>query len=190
MSDAYFLTTHSALLFAYSHADRDHGNAAAAERQIATFAVDRYGRSPPSPRNLGSPENQAHLAGQILGIVANNTRPAFQVLCEARFAKLNTPRQDAACYMLARLIGADMPPTVGLPAVARLMRGCTGRAINVALMAEELGVTRMTTNRWRIIVQRFVRQIEAPGMATIEPLLEQAEIVRTSGMIDNVTNHG
>lgn len=188
MSEAAFLTTHSALAWAYTHADRDHGNAAAAERQIATFAVDRYGRSPPSPRNLGSPENQAHLAGQILGIVANNTRPAFQLLCEARFAKLNTPRQDAACYMLARLIGADMPATVGLPAVARLMRGCTGRAINVADLAEQAGVTRMTANRWRIIVQRFVRQIEAPGMATIEPLFERAEIVRSSSMLDDVTN--
>lgn len=190
MSEAYFLTTHGALLFAYSHADRDHGNAAAAERQIATFSVDRYGRSPPSPRNLGSPENQAHLAGQILGIVANNTRPAFQVLCEARFAKLNTPRQDAACYMLARLIGADMPPTVGLPAVARLMRGCTGRAINVSDLAAQAGVNQSTAYRWRIIVQRFVRQIEAPGMATIEPLLERAEIVRSSGMIDNAKKQG
>jgi hypothetical protein len=75
MSDAYFLTTHSALLFAYSHADRDHGNAAAAERQIATFAVDRYGRSPPSPRNLGSPENQAHLAGQILELNDHQRAP-------------------------------------------------------------------------------------------------------------------
>ncbi len=189
-SEAYFLTTHSALAWAYTHADRDHGNAAAAERQIATFAVDRYGRSPPSPRNLGSPENQAHLAGQILGIVANNTRPAFQVLCEARFAKLNTPRQDAACYMLARLIGADMPATVGLPAVARLMRGCTGRAINVALMAEELGAGQSTVFRWQAMVRRFVREVEAPGMATIEPLLERARIVGSGWDVDSESKHG
>ncbi len=190
MSEPYFLTTHRALAWAYTHADRDHGNAAAAERQIATFAVDRYGRSPPSPRNLGSPENQAHLAGQILGIVANNTRPAFQLLCEARFAKLNTPRQDAACYMLARLIGADMPPTVGLVHVARLMRGCTGRAINVADLAAQAGVNQATAYRWRIIVLRFVRDIEAPGMATIEPLLQAAEVVRSAWMVDNAKKHG
>ena len=190
MSEAAFLTTHSALAWAYTHADRDHGNAAAAERQIATFSVDRYGRSPPSPRNLGSPENQAHLAGSIQRIVRENTRPAFQVLCEARFAKLNTPRQDAACYMLARLIGADMPATVGLPAVARLMRGCTGRAINVALMAEELGAGERTVFRWQAAVRRFVREVEAPGMATIEPLLEVAEIVRSSAFVDSGSKQG
>ena len=177
MSEAYFLTTHSALLFAFSHADRDHGNAAAAERQIATFSVDRYGRSPPSPRNLGSPENQAHLAGSIQRIVRENTRPAFQVLCEARFARLNAARQDAACNLLARLVGQDMPPTVGIVHVARLVRGCTGRAINVADLAEQAGVNQATAYRWRIMVLRFVRDIDGPGMATIEPLLEQAEIV-------------
>ena len=110
---------------------------------------------------------QAHLAGMILGIVERNTRPAFQVLCVARFARLNTVRQDTACNLLARLIGADMPPTVGLVHVARLMRGCTGRAINVADLAEQAGVTRMTANRWRIIVQRFVREIEAASEVEI-----------------------
>lgn len=181
MSEPYFLTVHSALAWAFTHADRDHGNAAAAERQIATFAVDRYGRSPPSPRNLGSPQDQAHLAGQILGIVQHNTRPAFGVLCEARFARLNTVRQDAACNLLARLIGQDMSSTAGLPAVARLMRGCTGRALNLELLGEEMGVSRRTVFYWQVAVRRFVREIEAPGMATIEPLLEKARIVRSSG---------
>ena len=187
---APFNSVHEAILFGFTHADRDHGNAAAAERQIATFAVDRYGRSPPSPRNLGSPENQAHLAGQIQGIVQNYTRPAFGVLCVARFARLNSQRQDAACNLLARLIGSDMPPTVGLPSIARLMRGCTGRAINVADLAAQAGVNQATAYRWRIIVQRFVRDIEAPGMATIEPLFEQAEIVRSSSIVDNAKKQG
>ena len=172
------------------HADRDHGKAAAAERQIATFAVDRYGRLPPSPRNLGNSQDQAHLAGQILGIIRENTRPAFGVLCVARFAKLNSASQDAACNLLARIIGQDMPPTVGLPAVARLMRGCTGRAINVALMAEGMGAGESTVFRWQAMVRRFVRDIEAPGMATIEPLLEQAGIVGSGLYVDSESKRG
>ena len=112
------------------------------------------------------------------------------MLCVARFARLNTHRQDAACNLLARLIGADMPSTVGLPAVARLMRGCTGRAINIADLAAQSGVNQATAYRWRIIVQRFVREIEASGMATIEPLFEQAEIVRSSAIIDNAKKQG
>lgn len=174
---APFNSAHEAMLFGFTHADRDHGNAAAAERQIATFAVDRYGRLPPSGRDLGSPEMQAHLAGSIRRIVETRTRPAFQVLCVARFARLNATKQDAACNLLARLIGADMPPTVGLVHVARLIRGATGRAINVSDLAVQAGVNQATAYRWRIMVLRFVRDIDGPGMATIEPLLEQAEIV-------------
>lgn len=171
------MSVDAALWWAYTHGDLEHGTAAAVERQIATFAVDRYGRPGPSPRNLGGTENQAHLAGQILGIVQNNTRPAFQVLCVARYARLDSTKQDAACNLLARIIGADMPPTVGLLTVARLMRGGTGRAINVSLMAEELGVGQSTVFRWQAAVRRFVREVEAPGIATITPLLEIAKVV-------------
>lgn len=172
-----FDSAHEALFFGFTHADRDHGNAAAAERQIATFSVDRYGRLPPSGRDLGSPLDQAHLAGQILGIVERNTRPAFQVLCVARFARLNSAKQDAACSLLSRLLGQNMPPTVGLPTIARLLRGATGRAINISDLAAQSGVNQSTAYRWHVIVRQFVRDVEAPGMATIEPLLQQARVI-------------
>ncbi len=187
---APFNSAHQALTFAHTHADRDHGNAAAAERQIATFAVDRYGRLPPSGRDLGSPLDQAHLAGQILGIVERNTRPAFQVLCIARFARLNSAKQDAACNLLARLIGQDMPPTVGLVHVARLMRGATGRAINIGDLAAQAGVNQATAYRWRISVMQFVRNVESPGMAIIEPLLSDARVIESARNVDNAKKQG
>lgn len=189
MSEALFRSAHQALLFAYTFSDTEHGTAAAAERQIALAARERYERTASSGRGLKGVDGAAQ-AGMIRSIVDCNTRPAFGVLCVARFALLDPVRRDAACNLLARMIGADMPPTVGLPTVARLLRGCTGRAVNIADLAEQSGVTRMTANRWSIIARRFVREIESPGMATIEPLLCAGNIVASAGMLDDVTKHG
>ena len=85
MSEALFRSAHQALLFAYTFSDTEHGTAAAAERQIALAARERYERTASSGRGLKGVDGAAQ-AGMIRSIVDCNTRPAFGVLCVARFA--------------------------------------------------------------------------------------------------------
>lgn len=175
-----FRSAHSALAWAFTHSDRDHGNAAAAERQIAAFSKDRYARLPPSGRDLGGPLDQAHLAGMIRSLVERNTPPAFQAVVIARFALLSDDQRRRACFLLAHRCRHEVPPSVTLQEISRLVGKATGREVNLGLMAQGCGVDERTTRRWALAVRRYVQSVERPGMATIEPLLQAAGVVESA----------
>ena len=76
MNDALFRSAHQALSFAFTYSETQHGTAAAAERQIALAARERYERVAGSGRGLKGLDGAAQ-AGMIRSMVERNTPPAF-----------------------------------------------------------------------------------------------------------------
>lgn len=176
MSEALFRSAHQALLYAYTFSATQHGTAAAAERQIALAARERYERTAGSGRGLKGLDGAAQ-AGQIKSLVERNTPPAFQAVVLARYSLLSDDVRRRACFLLAHRCRNEVPPTVTLQELARLIGKATGREVNLALMAQAAGVDERTVRRWALAVRKFVATIERPGMATIEPLLQSAGVV-------------
>ena len=178
MAEALFKSVHSALLYAYTYSATQHGTAAAAERQIALAARERYERTAGSGRGLKGVDGAAQ-AGQIKNLVARSTSMQFRLCVMARFSVNCDADRDAACRMLAVWMLGKLPPALPGPVALRLIRMATGRQANVAQMAEQEGVPLRTVERWLAAVRAIVRQIELAGMATIEPLLQRAGVVES-----------
>jgi hypothetical protein len=79
MSEALFRSAHQALSFAFTYSATQHGTAAAAERQIALAARERYERTAGSGRGLKGLDGAAQ-AGLIRSLVERNSTPAFQAV--------------------------------------------------------------------------------------------------------------
>lgn len=179
MSDALFRSAHQAMLFAYTYSATQHGTAAAAERQIALAARERYERTASSGRGLRGLDGAAQ-AGMIRSMVERNAPPAFQAVALARYSLLSDDVRRRACFLLAHRCRHEVPPSLSLQEISRLVGKATGREVNMSLMAESCGVDERTTRRWALAVRRVVQSIERPGMATIEPLLQAAGVVESA----------
>lgn len=179
MSDALFRSAHQAMLFAYTYSATQHGTAAAAERQIALAARERYERTASSGRGLRGLDGAAQ-AGMIRSMVERNAPPAFQAVALARYSLLSDDVRRRACFLLAHRCRHEVPPSLTLQEISRLVGKATGREVNLSLMAESCGVDERTTRRWALAVRRVVQSIERPGMATIEPLLQAAGVVESA----------
>lgn len=179
MSDALFRSAHQALSYAYTFSATQHGTAAAAERQIALAARERYERTAGSGRGLKGLDGAAQ-AGMIRSLVERNTPPAFQAVVVARFALLSDDQRRRACFLLAHRCRHEVPSTLTLHEISRLVGKATGREVNLGLMAQDCGVDERTTRRWALAVRRVVQSIERPGMATIEPLMQAAGVVESA----------
>lgn len=179
MTDALFRSAHQAMLFAYTYSATQHGTAAAAERQIALAARERYERTASSGRGLRGLDGAAQ-AGMIRSMVERNAPPAFQAVALARYSLLSDDVRRRACFLLAHRCRHEVPPSLTLQEISRLVGKATGREVNLSLMAESCGVDERTTRRWALAVRRVVQSIERPGMATIEPLLQAAGVVESA----------
>ena len=179
MSEALFRSAHQALSFAFTFSQTQHGTAAAAERQIALAARERYERTAGSGRGLKGLDGAAQ-AGMIRSLVERNTPPAFQAVVIARFALLSDDQRRRACFLLAHRCRHEVPPSVTLAEIGRLVGKATGREVNLGLMAQSCGVDERTTRRWALAVRRYVQSVERPGMATIEHLLQAAGVVESA----------
>lgn len=179
MSEALFGSAHQALSFAFTYSATQHGTAAAAERQIALAARERYERTAGSGRGLKGLDGAAQ-AGLIRSLVERNSTPAFQAVVIARFALLSDDQRRRACFLLAHRCRHEVPPSVTLREIARLVGKATGREVNLALMAQDCGVDERTTRRWALAIRRYIVSVERPGMATIEPLLQAAGVVESA----------
>jgi hypothetical protein len=179
MSEALFRSAHQALLFAYTYAATQHGTAGAAERQIALSAKDRYGRVPGSGRGLRGLDGAAQ-AGMIRSLVERNTPPAFRLAVRARFSVLDVKARRDAVIPLALRARHSLPPHVPAWAVVELVAGSLGMKVNLAHIADRCEVDVRTVRNWRLASRKFVASIEAPGMAQVEVLLEDAGIVHAA----------
>ena len=94
-----FRSAHQALMFAFTFSATQHGTAAAAERQLAEFARDRYERMPGGGRGLRGLDGAAQ-AGMIRRRV-EEMPPLHAAALIARFAILSPATRQAACSVLA-----------------------------------------------------------------------------------------
>lgn len=179
MTDALFRSAHQALLYAYTYADTQHGTAGAAERQIALSAKDRYGRVPGSGRGLRGLDGAAQ-AGMIRSLVERNTPPAFRLAVRARFSVLDAKARRDAVVPLALRARHSLPPHVPVWAVVELVAGALGMKANLPHIADRCEVDVRTVRNWRLAARKFILAIEAPGMAQVEVLLEDAGIVQAA----------
>jgi hypothetical protein len=116
----------------------------------------------------------------IRSMVERNTPPAFQAVVIARFALLSDDKRRRACFLLAHRCRHEVPPTLTLAEISRLVGKATGREVNLSLMAQDCGVDERTTRRWALAVRRYVQSVERPGMDTIERALMAAGVVETA----------
>lgn len=179
MNDALFRSAHQALSFAFTYSETQHGTAAAAERQIALAARERYERVAGSGRGLKGLDGAAQ-AGMIRSMVERNTPPAFQAVVIARFALLSDDKRRRACFLLAHRCRHEVPPSLTLAEISRLVGKATGREVNLGLMAQECAVDERTTRRWALAVRRYVQSVERPGMDAIERALMAAGVVESA----------
>lgn len=179
MTEALFRSAHQALLFAYTYADTQHGTAGAAERQIALLAKDRYGRIPGSGRGLRGLDGAAQ-AGMIRSLIERNTPPAFRLVVRARFSVLDASARREAVLPLAMRARHSLPPGVPAWAVVELVAGALGMRANLPHIADRCEVGVRTVRNWRMAARKCVVAIEAPGMAQVEVLLEDAGIVESA----------
>lgn len=183
VAEPMFRSAHQALLFAYTYSSTQHGTAGAAERAIALAAKDRYGRTAGSSRGLRGLDGAAQ-AGMIRSLVERNTPPAFCLAAVARFAVLDSRARRAAVIPLALRARHSLPPHVPAWAVVELVAGALGMKVNLAHIADRCEVDVRTVRNWRMAIRRFVLGIEAPGMARVEVLLEEAGIVEQACPLD------
>ena len=174
-----FRSAHQALMFAFTFSGTQHGTAAAAERQIAEFARDRYERLPGSGRGLRGLDGAAQ-AGMIRRRV-EEMPPLHACALVARFAVLNVADRQAACSALALRARAHVTAPQDPRALALLLRRHFGLQVNLGRLADEYDVTERTAQRWALEVRRWARPIEEQAMHRIEVQLEEAGIVARAG---------
>ena len=178
--DALFSSAHVALSYAYTYGDTQHGQAAAAERQLATFARDRYGRPPSSGRGLVGLDGAAQ-AGMIKAIVERlDTRT--QLVAVARFAKLNPAARKAACAALAIRLRLEVPGGCRERAAVApaLLERHFGMKVNTGLLADAEDVDLRSVRRWQNDVRAWIKPIEQRAMNAIEEALEERALVSTA----------
>ena len=106
--------------------------------------------------------------------------PIHLVIPEGTWLNPVWPAPTIGCTTLAHRCRHEVPPSVTLREIARLVGKATGREVNLALMAQDCGVDERTTRRWALAIRRYVVSVERPGMATIEPLLQAAGVVESA----------
>lgn len=176
---ALFRSAHQAILFAWTFSSTQHGTAAAAERQIALQARERYERMAGAGRGLRGLDGAAQ-AGMIRSLIERNTPRPFSLVCVARFAVLDPAARRAAATILALRARRSLPDSVPVWASVELVMGATGSRINLPHIADRADVHVRTVRNWRLSVRKFIEPIEIPGMHTAEVLLEDAGIVEVA----------
>lgn len=174
-----FRSAHQALMFAFTFSATQHGTAAAAERQLAEFARDRYERMPGSGRGLRGLDGAAQ-AGMIRRRV-EEMPPLHAAALIARFAILSPATRQAACSVLALRARHGLAAPQDIRALTLLVRRHFGLRVNLPRLADECGVTERTVQRWALEVRRWARRVEEFAMARIEVQLEEAGIVARAG---------
>lgn len=169
-----FRDTPSALLFALNFGDRDHNTAAAAERSIATYGMDRYERDAPSGHGLRGEEAAAQ-AGLILSRL-DQLPPLLQAELTARYCRINVRKRQAACHALALKARGAVP--CDLPVTVLLLRRHYGLRVDHGRIADEHDVHLQTVRRWQLAVTKWVRPIAQRAIDRAEVLLEQAGVVQ------------
>ena len=176
MTDAPFDSAHQALMFAhtFSHA-QGHAVAAAAERQIAAFARERYERPSAQGRGLSGLDGAAQ-AGMIHAQIAR-MHPLHQVVIAARFSVADVARRQAACAALAfrarHLVPCDLAATV------LLMRRLHGLRVDLGRIADERDVCERTVRNWQLSVRRWLRLVGQRAMDDAERRLVASGIVKS-----------
>ena len=174
---ALFRSAHEALLYAYTYSDaRGHAVAAAAERQIATFARDRYGRTPGSGRGLVGLDGAAQ-AGMIQAEIAR-MHPLLRDAIEARFAVLDVSRRQMACARLA--LRARHAVACPLDALVMLMRREHGLRVSTGRVADDHDVADRTVRRWNSTLRRWLRDVRQRSMDDAERRLCEAGVVESA----------
>lgn len=168
-------------MFAYTFSANAHADTAAAERRIALFARDRYGRLPGSGRGLVALDGAAQ-AGMIQA-VAERVAGHWLPIVVARFAELNDEAVIQSCHVLAhwfRHEHADSPAHVGDRAErflqARYRRRVKSSRV-VADLSDECDVTVQSVRRWRRDVIRWIHPIEQRVLDEISVALEARGVV-------------
>lgn len=173
--DGLFTSAHQALRYAYTYSSTQHGTAAAAERQIALAAKERYPNPPSTGRGLRGLDGAAQ-AGLIRSMVERTTDAQFQLLTYARHALLDPQARAAACSSLAHLCVRGQKD-VSLAVTERLVASLTGRAVNLARLAAENEVAVSTMYRWRQKAARHLRAIESANMPALTDALQRAGVI-------------
>lgn len=172
-----FRSAHQALLFAYTFSDNEHGIAAAAERQIAEFARDRYPPISHPGRGLRGLDGAAQ-AGMIRSRVEAHMPPLYIAAIVARFAVLSVADRQAACAALALRARTALP--CPYPATVLLMRRAHGLRVNIGRMADEHDVGDRTVRRWQVLAYKWLRPIQQRAMDQAEQVLCAAGIVESA----------
>lgn len=170
-----FRSAHQALLFAMTYSATQHGTAAAAERQIALQARERYLPEPGSGRGLRGLDGAAQ-AGMIRSKV-ERMAPLNVAVLVARFAILSTADRQAACALLALRARTAMPRGLELQVITLLVRRHFGLRVNLPGVADDQDVDERTVRRWALSARKWIMPIERLAMHQIEVELEQAGIV-------------
>lgn len=174
MTTPLFRSAHEALMFAFTYSDaRGHAVAAAAERQIATFARDRYERSPSSGRGLVGLDGAAQ-AGMIRAEV-ERMHPLHQVVIAAMFSVTDIPQRQAACAAMALRARHAVP--CDLNATVLLLRRLHGLRVDIGRLAGERDVCERTVRGWQLSVRRWLEQQRKRAMDEAERRLTEAGVV-------------
>lgn len=174
---ALFRSAHEALLFAYTYADaRGHPIAAAAERQIALSARDRYEREPGASRGLTGLDGAAQ-AGMIQAEV-ERLHPLHQAAIVARFSVLDVAQRQAACSLLA--LRARHTVRCPFEALILLLRRQHGLRVNVGRVADQHDVCERTVRGWSLAVRKWLNATQKRAMDAAEKRLSEAGIVESA----------
>lgn len=176
-----FRSAHAALAFAYTFAETQHGVAAAAERRIALFARDRYGRMAGSGRGLVALDGAAQ-AGMIQA-VAERVAGEHLPIVVARFSAINDHAVAIACHVLGEWFKHEhtsSPAHIDDRAQrfldARYRRRV--RASNVVTdLADRYDVNPRSVRRWRADVMRWIDPLEQRVLDEISLALEERGVV-------------
>jgi hypothetical protein len=174
---ALFRSAHEALMFAFTFSDAcGHPVAAAAERTIAAFARDRYGRETGSGRGLVGLDGAAQ-AGMIRAHV-ERMHPLHQVVIVARFSVTDTAQRQRACSALA--IRARHAVPCDLAATVLLLRKLHGLRVDTGRIADERDVCERTVRGWQLSVKRWLELQRTRAMDEAERRLTEAGIVEAA----------
>lgn len=168
-----FRDAQSALLFAFNYGDRDHGNAAAAERSISLYGPDRYERDAMTGHGLRG-EDAAAQAGMILSRI-QQLPPLLQAELTAKYTRINVRTRQAACMALALHARKALP--CELPVIDLLIRRHYGLRVNHGRIADDQDVHLQTVRRWQLLTNRWLKPISQRAIDQAEKLLEEAGVV-------------
>lgn len=164
-------------MFAFTYSDAcGHPVAAAAERTIAAFARDRYGREAGSGRGLVGLDGAAQ-AGMIRAQV-ERMHPLHQVVIVARFSVTDTAQRQRACSALA--IRARHAVPCDLPATELLLRRLHRLRVDVGRIADERDVCARTVRGWQLAARKWLDVQRQRAMDEAERRLTEAGIVEAA----------